>query len=174
MWLVISTSASTCRICGRLWYPIFTRLINGSGNVIGTDGYRQTFMDDAQVILAHACRQTICKNTLFKYPKVCNVSLWSRRYAQAGLMGLSGEPCRQSGNGEVPPRRQLLQFSMTGAKFSRCSRIVLARPPSSTFAQHHQKYYSRDFRRHFQRELEAYTAMLGVLQHWLHDKGLID
>src|SRR5262249_31062706 len=154
-------------------------------NVIGTDGYRETFMDEAfAVYFAHRLLNQVDgrNNELFHYPKglqwLPNVHREDYRFAQ--LYGTVGR-------GELmPPLQELPKYrhvvNLFSAAYDRGSKIVgmiedrLGEAAFFDFMRGlYKKYYFRVIHADdLQRELEEYTgrSWAEFFHDWLHDNGM--
>ncbi len=157
-------------------------------NIIGTDGYRETFMDEAFAnYFAHRLLDGIRgkNNPLFAYPEGLQ---WlppvnRENYRLGGFYGT----VRRNQLG--PPVQEMEKYGHVGNLFSSCydrgSKILgmIEQRLGSEAAFFdflrgiYQKYYFRIiFVADFQRELEEYTGKSWeeFFQNWLYDKGLTD
>lgn len=156
-------------------------------NVLGTDGYRETFMDEAfATYFAHRFLNDVNgkNNALFKYPDrlswLPNVKREDYRY---------GHFYGTIGRGDLaPPVQELQKYRHLGNLFSaaydRGNKVVgmieerLGETAFFDFMRGiYAKYYFRViFVEDFQRELEIYTgkSWAEFFQNWLHNKGLTD
>jgi hypothetical protein len=156
-------------------------------NVLGTDGYRETFMDEAfATYFAHRLLNLEHgkNNALFKYPEglqwLPNVMREDYRYGH--FYGTIGR------NDLGPPVQDMLKYRHVGNLFSaaydRGNKIVgmiedrLGEAAFFDFMRGiYSKYYFKIiFVDDFQRELESYTgkSWAEFFGNWLHDKGLTD
>lgn len=156
-------------------------------NIIGTDGYRETFMDEAFAnYFAHRLLNQIHgkNNAFFKYPRglewLPNVNREDYRFAQ--FYGTIGR-------GELgPPLLEMDKYKHVGNLFSaaydRGSKIVgtieerLGETAFFDFMRMiYSKYYFRIiFADDLQRELEEYTGSKwdAFFENWLRQNGLTD
>lgn len=156
-------------------------------NLFGTDGYRETFMDEAfATYFAHRLLDSVHgkNNALFKYPNglgwLPNVQREDYRYGH--FYGTIGR------NNLGPPIQEMQKYGHVGNLFSatydRGNKIVgmieerLGETAFIDFMHEiYKKYYFRViFVSDFQRELEAYTGKdwSEFFNNWLYDKGLTD
>ncbi len=156
-------------------------------NVIGTDGYRETFMDEAFAnFFAHRLLDKVHgkNNELFKYPSALQwlPSVKRENYRFGSFYGTVHR------NDLYPPIQEMEKYGHVGNLFSACydrgSKILMMieeRLGEEGFLDFlrgiYQKYYFKViFVSDFQRELEEYTGKSWeeFFQHWLYDKGLTD
>lgn len=156
-------------------------------NVIGTDGYRETFMDEAFAnYFAHRLLNEVHgrNNKFFEFPKSVDWLPNVRRedYRFASFYGTIGR-------GDLGPPLQEMQkykhvVNLFSAAYDRGSKIVgmiedrLGETAFFDFMRGiYSKYYFRViFADDLQRELEEYTGRSWeeFFHNWLHDKGLTD
>ncbi len=156
-------------------------------NVIGTDGYRETWMDEAFAnFFAHRLLDGLYgkNNALFKYPDELQwlPKVNRQDYRFGSTYGVVGR------NQMGPPCQEMEKYGHVGNLFASCydrgAKILMMiedRLGPDAFFDFlrgiYQKYYFKViFVDDFQRELEAYTGQswADFFQHWLHDKGLTD
>lgn len=156
-------------------------------NVIGTDGYRETWMDEAFAnYFAHRLLDGIHgkNNDLFKYPEVLE---WLPKVKRENYR--YGSFYNTVGRNELyPPCQEMEKYKHVGNLFASCYdrgskilRMIEDRLGEAAFFEFlrgvYQKYYFKViFVDDFQRELEEYTrhSWAEFFEHWLHDKGLTD
>jgi hypothetical protein len=156
-------------------------------NILGTDGYRETFMDEAFAnYFAHRLLNQVHgkNNRLFQYPKglswLPTVNREDYRFSQ--FYGTIGR-------GELmPPLQEMPKYKHVGNLFSACYdrggkilNMIEERLGEDAFLDFlrgvYRKYYFRIIlAKDFQRELEEYTGRSweDFFQRWLYDKGLTD
>lgn len=162
--------------CHQWWY-----------NAIGTNGYCETFMDEAPATyFSHRLMDMKCgkNNPLLKYPKCLSwlPQIKRNNYRAYGLLGTIGR-------GECSPVVQDMDkfghvvnlFSMCYDRGSKIVGMIETQLGEAAFIDFmhilYKKYYFRVLRvADFQKELEAYTGRSWeeFFQHWLHDKGMSD
>ncbi len=156
-------------------------------NAIGTNGYRETFMDEAfATYFAHRLlNQKVGKNNqLLQYPRGLEwlPSIYRENYRFYGLYGTIG---RGECTPTISPMDQFGHvvnlFSMCYDKGSKIVGMIEDRLGDAAFIDFMRHIYSKYYFRiitcdDLQHELEAYTGHSWdeFFQHWLHDKGLTD
>jgi len=162
--------------CHQWWY-----------NVVGTNGYCETFMDEAPAnYFSHKLEDGKHgkNNPMLKYPRCLEwlPSIDRENYRYYGLYGTLGR-------GEAGPCVQPMEkfghvvnlFSLAYDRGSKVMGMIEARLGEPAFIDFmrtvNRKYYFRILRvQDYQRELEAYTGQSWeeFFQRWVHDKGTTD
>lgn len=163
-------------ICHQWWY-----------NIIGTNGYCETFMDEAPAVFFSHHLQDIKNgrnNQLLNYPFYLEwlPSITRENYRYYGMYGTlaRGEwgPCVQ----DMPKFGHVINlFSMCYDKGSKVIGMIEDRLGTAAFfdLMHiiYRKYYFRILRvKDFQHELEAFTGQSWeqFFEEWLYGKGITD
>jgi hypothetical protein len=162
--------------CHQWWY-----------NIIGTDGYRETFMDEAFVVFfthKYLDKTRGKNNPMMKYPEGLEwlPNIYRENYRYSSFYNTVGRD-------ELGPALQdMANYRHVGNLFAACydrgGKIVgtiedrLGEAAFLDFSRHiFEKYYFQVIRaKDYQRELEEYTGKdwSGFCDRWLRTNGLVD
>ncbi|HMC66647.1 MAG TPA: M1 family aminopeptidase, partial [Gemmataceae bacterium] len=162
--------------CHQWWY-----------NVVGTNGYCETWMDEGlATYFSHRLQTQKCgrHNSLIQWPHGLEwmPNIDRENYRHYGLYGTIGRGEACACVQEIPKFGHIVNlFSMCYDKGSKIVGMIEDRLGEAAFYDFMRRVYSRYYFRilrvaDFQRELEEYTGQSWeeFFKHWLHEAGMTD